>query len=106
MMTRRTMLHAAGLAGAAALPRKAAAAPVMEVAVRSSRFIVNGVTTDRAGRIFLSMPRWTGMEDTPGLGRVTDGAIVPSPGAPGMMPPPHPRTGCWQSTPSMRSTTV
>jgi hypothetical protein len=86
MMTRRTLLNSTlALSTAAALSRPGFAAPhsspAMSVILGSPRFLVNGVATDAAGAVYLSMPRWTGMDDTPGVGKLhPDGTISPFPG--------------------------
>ncbi|WP_435171224.1 hypothetical protein [Falsirhodobacter sp. 1013] len=77
-MTRRTLIAAAAMASI--IPRTAFAGAGLKVVATSRRFLANGITTDAAGRIYLSMPSWTGMEDSPGLARVEDGAPVPFPG--------------------------
>lgn len=83
MMTRRTVLHSSIAFGTlSALPRGAFAQSFngLDVILGSPRFLVNGVATDADGTVFVGMPRWTGMEDTPGVGRLEkDGSITPFP---------------------------
>lgn len=86
MKTRRTLLSSAAvMAVAAGLPglsrSQPDAAPLLAVAVQSPRFLVNGVATDSAGSVYVAMPRWTGMDDSPGAGKLRpDGTIAPFPG--------------------------
>lgn len=78
MMTRRTLMQAAAMAPV--IPRVAHARTGLEVAATSPSFLANGVTTDAAGRLYLSMPSWTGMDGTPGIARLEEDRIVPFPG--------------------------
>jgi hypothetical protein len=67
---------ALGAAGAGA-----ATPPPLSVAASSPRYLVNAVAAARDGTLFLGLPRWSGMEDTPSVVRVgRDGGLQPFPG--------------------------
>lgn len=65
-------------------PTMAALAPggnAMSIAARSPEFLCNAVALTASGTIFLGLPRWTGMKDTPSVVQVgADGALHPFPG--------------------------
>ncbi|MDB6455110.1 SMP-30/gluconolactonase/LRE family protein [Falsirhodobacter sp. 20TX0035] len=75
MMTRRALIQTA--TAASLLPLSARAAGGMQVLL-GSPFLANGVTTDAKGRIYLSLPSWTG--PSPGIGRLEGAEVVPFPG--------------------------
>lgn len=56
-------------------------ANVLAIAARSPEFLCNAVALTTDGEMFLGLPRWTGMRDTPSVVRVdSDGALRPFPG--------------------------
>lgn len=53
----------------------------LAIAARSPEFLCNAVAVTAAGAMFLGLPRWTGMRDTPSVVRVdADGVLHPFPG--------------------------
>lgn len=53
----------------------------MSIAARSPEFLCNAVALTASGAMFLGLPRWTGMKDTPSVAQVdADGALRPFPG--------------------------
>lgn len=53
----------------------------LTIAARSPEFLCNAVALTAGGAMFLGLPRWTGMRDTPSVVRVeADGALQPFPG--------------------------
>ncbi|WP_137171644.1 SMP-30/gluconolactonase/LRE family protein [Massilia sp. HP4] len=53
----------------------------LAIAARSPEFLCNAVALTAAGTMFLGLPRWTGMRDTPSVVRVdADGELQPFPG--------------------------
>lgn len=53
----------------------------LAIAAHSPDFLPNGVALTSQGDIFLSLPRWTGMENTISVARVSeDGSLAPFPG--------------------------
>lgn len=53
----------------------------LSIAVRSPEFLCNAVALTGAGVMFLGLPRWHGMQDTPSVVRVeADGSLQPFPG--------------------------
>jgi len=59
----------------------ASGANALAIAARSPEFLCNAVALTGAGTMFLGLPRWTGMRDTPSVVRVdADGALQPFPG--------------------------
>ncbi|MFG6668549.1 L-dopachrome tautomerase-related protein [Halomonas sp. HNIBRBA4712] len=75
---RRELLAGAGFFMMAAMAAPAQAftpedvTDELEVVARSPEFLANAVTLDGRGTIFLGMPRWHGMEDSPAVARVTE----------------------------------
>lgn len=61
--------------------QQAPGANPLDIAARSPEFLCNAVVLTTAGTMFLGLPRWTGMRDTPSVVRVdADGALQPFPG--------------------------
>lgn len=59
----------------------ASGASALAIAARSPEFLCNAVALTAEGAMFLGLPRWTGMRDTPSVVRVdSDGALQPFPG--------------------------
>lgn len=53
----------------------------LDIAARSPEFLCNAAALTAAGTMFLGLPRWTGMRDTPSVVRVdADGGLQPFPG--------------------------
>lgn len=53
----------------------------LSIAARSPEFLCNAVALTASGAMFLGLPRWTGMKDTPSVVQVdADGALRPFPG--------------------------
>jgi len=53
----------------------------LSIAARSPEFLCNAVALTSAGAMFLGLPRWHGMEDTPSVVRMdADGSLRPFPG--------------------------
>lgn len=68
-------------APAASAAGPASGANALAIAARSPEFLCNAVALTAQGTMFLGLPRWTGMRDTPSLVRVdSDGALRPFPG--------------------------
>lgn len=59
----------------------APAGNALDIAARSPEFLCNAAALTAAGTMFLGLPRWTGMRDTPSVVRVdVDGVLQPFPG--------------------------
>jgi len=59
----------------------ASGASALAIAARSPEFLCNAVALTAEGAMFLGLPRWTGMRDTPSVVQVdSDGALQPFPG--------------------------
>lgn len=83
-MTRRAALGSLAAGAAISFAGQSIAATQdspLTVAAQSPRFLANGVAMTSEGVMFVSLPRWTGMETTPSVARVAaDGTLVPFPG--------------------------